>query len=79
MYEEQVLLNRFSPENPCAPVDRTEESNALPPPPWTRYNEGARLRCQSCQSQQKLYRNKKNSGSCLRGPKLEFFVNIQNY
>jgi hypothetical protein len=47
-----------------------------PTPTQLRYKKGARLRHRSRQSQQKLYRNTKNSGSCLGGPELEFFAMI---
>ncbi len=76
MYYEQVVLNWFSPEIPLCSgrIDRSQSYVA--PPTQLRYKKGARLRRQSRQSQQKLYRNKKNSGSCLGGPELEFFAMI---
>jgi hypothetical protein len=77
MYYEQVVLNRFSPEIPLCSVESTGASHMSSPPTQLRYKKGARLRRRSRQGQQKLYRNKKKRGSCLRGPELEFFATIR--
>jgi hypothetical protein len=64
MCEEQVLLNRFSPEIQLCCARPVWSQSSTAPPPLPMYEEGARLHRRSHQSPQKLYRNyKKNSGS----------------
>jgi hypothetical protein len=69
MCAEKVSVNWFLLENQlCSATGSSQSSSA--PPPRPMYDEGVRLHRQSHQSRQKLHRNKKNSGSCLRGRSL---------
>ncbi len=77
MYYEQVVLNWFSPEIPLGSGRIDQSQSYVVPPTQLRYKKDARLRRRSRQSRQKLYRNKKKRGSCLRAPELEFFAMIR--
>jgi hypothetical protein len=79
MYYEQVLLNRFSPEIQLCSARQARSSRTLPPHPpppgpcMTRVRDFVADLARAGKSFTEI---KKNIGSCLLGPELEFFVNI---